>query len=61
MTRTHIHMQVMMRSIPLRGFDQQCAEQICDYMQESGTKFIRGAIPAAVEKAPSGRIKVTKS
>jgi thioredoxin reductase (NADPH) len=53
-------MQVMMRSIPLRGFDQQCAEQICDYMQESGTKFIRGAIPAAVEKAPSGRIKVTK-
>jgi hypothetical protein len=36
----------MMRSIPLRGFDQQIAENICTYMQENGTKFIRGAIPA---------------
>lgn len=50
---------VMMRSIPLRGFDQQCAEQICDYMQENGTKFIRGAIPASIDKAESGKIKVT--
>lgn len=50
---------VMMRSIPLRGFDQQCAERICDYMVEHGTKFIRGAIPAAVEKLPSGKIKVS--
>jgi len=50
---------VMMRSIPLRGFDQQCAEQICAYMQESGTKFIRGAIPASIEKAASGKIKVS--
>ena len=37
---------MMMRSIPLRGFDQQIAENICTYMQENGTKFIRGAIPA---------------
>jgi len=50
---------VMMRSIPLRGFDQQCAENICTYMEEQGTKFIRGCIPAAVEKAESGRIKVS--
>ena len=52
---------VMMRSIPLRGFDQQCAEQICDYMQENGTKFIRGAIPASIDKAESGKIKVPLS
>ena len=38
----------------IRGFDQQCAEKICDYMQETGTKFIRGAIPDAMEKAASG-------
>jgi len=50
---------VMMRSIPLRGFDQQCAEHICRYMQDHGTKFIRGCIPAAIEKAESGRIKVS--
>jgi len=50
---------VMMRSIPLRGFDQQAAERICDYMVEHGTKFIRGCVPAAVEKLPSGKIKVS--
>jgi len=50
---------VMMRSIPLRGFDQQIAENICTYMQENGTKFIRGAIPASLEKMPSGKIKVS--
>jgi thioredoxin reductase (NADPH) len=50
---------VMMRSIPLRGFDQQCAEMICSYMEETGTKFIRGAIPASVEKTASGKIKVS--
>ncbi|EKX36093.1 hypothetical protein GUITHDRAFT_90077 [Guillardia theta CCMP2712] len=49
---------VMMRSIPLRGFDQQCAEMICSYMEEEGTKFIRGCIPAKIEKAESGKIKV---
>ena len=38
----------MMRSIPLRGFDQQIAESICTYMQDNGTKFIRGAVPACM-------------
>ena len=50
---------VMMRSIPLRGFDQQMAGQVKTYMEEHGTKFIEGAVPASVEKLESGRKKVT--
>jgi len=50
---------VMMRSIPLRGFDQQMAMQIKDYMQEHGVKFTEGAVPASVEKLESGKKKVT--
>jgi len=50
---------VMMRSIPLRGFDQQCAEHICGYMQEHGCKFERGVIPAKIEKGEGGKIKVS--
>jgi len=50
---------VMMRSIPLRGFDQQMAMQVKNYMQEHGTKFIEGAVPASVEKLESGKKKVT--
>jgi len=49
---------VLMRSIPLRGFDQECAEKICEYMQEEGTEFIRGQTPTKVEKLPSGKISV---
>jgi thioredoxin reductase (NADPH) len=41
---------VMARSIFLRGFDQQCAEAIAEYMGNHGTKFIRPAIPTKIEK-----------
>jgi len=50
---------VMMRSIPLRGFDQQMAMQIKKYMEEHGIKFTEGAVPASVEKLDSGKKKVT--
>jgi pyruvate/2-oxoglutarate dehydrogenase complex dihydrolipoamide dehydrogenase (E3) component len=46
---------VMMRSIPLRGFDQQMAGQIKTYMQEEGCTFIEKMVPVSVEMAPSGR------
>jgi thioredoxin reductase (NADPH) len=39
---------VMVRSILLRGFDQQCAEVIGEYMQKHNIKFIRGAVPIKV-------------
>merc|ERR1719263_1096118 len=50
---------IMMRSIPLRGFDQQMAMQVKNYMQEHGMKFLEGAVPSSVEKLDSGKKKVT--
>merc|ERR1719310_607130 len=46
---------IMMRSIPLRGFDQQMAGQIKTYMEETGMKFLNKCVPVSVELAPSGR------
>lgn len=50
---------VMVRSILLRGFDQQISEKIGDYMMEHGVKFIRPATPLKIEKLDSGKLKVT--
>lgn len=50
---------VMMRSIPLRGFDQEMAERICKYMSEHGVKFIRGCIPSQVERQANGRVRAS--
>ena len=49
---------VMARSIFLRGFDQQCAEQVAEFMQaESGIKFVRGAQPTRFEKTTEGKVR----
>lgn len=51
---------VMVRSIFLRGFDQDMANRIGTYMETHGTKFIRGAIPVKLEQpVPEGKIIVT--
>jgi thioredoxin reductase (NADPH) len=50
---------VMVRSILLRGFDQQIAEQIGAYMAETGTKFIRPAVPTHIDKQEDGKLKVS--
>ncbi|TGZ66026.1 hypothetical protein CRM22_005564 [Opisthorchis felineus] len=58
---------VMVRSILLRGFDQQMAEMIGEYMQKHGTKFIRPCVPTSInqvepadlEKGKTGRYRVT--
>lgn len=53
---------VMVRSILLRGFDQECAEKIGAYMkEESKVKFIRPATPSKLEKAESGKVSVSYS
>jgi thioredoxin reductase (NADPH) len=52
---------VMMRSIPLRGFDQECAGKIVDFMsskEHNPTKFIQGFVPISIEKVEDG-LKVT--
>lgn len=48
---------VMARSIFLRGFDQQMAEKITEYMANHGTKFIRPAVPKKLEKLGDGKIQ----
>lgn len=50
---------VMVRSILLRGFDQDMANRIGAYMKDSHTKFIEGATPDKLEKLENGMIKVT--
>jgi len=39
---------VMVRSILLRGFDQQMAELAGDFMKAEGVKFIRPCVPTKV-------------
>jgi len=52
---------VMVRSILLRGFDQQIAEMIGTYMEEHGVKFVRPCVPESlelVEEGKPGKIRV---
>lgn len=51
---------VMVRSILLRGFDQDMANIIGEHMELYHTKFIKGATPTKLEKTdPNGPIHVT--
>lgn len=50
---------VMVRSIVLRGFDQQMAEMITNSMIEKGVNFIFKAVPTSVEKQEDGRLLVS--
>ncbi|CAH2277521.1 thioredoxin reductase 1, cytoplasmic [Pelobates cultripes] len=45
---------VMVRSILLRGFDQQMATKIGDHMEEHGVKFIRQFVPTKIEQIEAG-------
>lgn len=49
---------VMVRSIVLRGFDQQMAGMITNAMIEKGVNFIFEAIPLSVDKQEDGRLLV---
>ncbi|CAL8329240.1 unnamed protein product [Arctogadus glacialis] len=51
--------KVMVRSIALRGFDQQMAGLVTDHMQAYGTRFAWGCVPQRVDKLPSGALQVT--
>ncbi|KAJ8791591.1 hypothetical protein J1605_020313 [Eschrichtius robustus] len=45
---------VMVRSILLRGFDQDMANKIGEHMEEHGIKFIRQFVPIKVEQIEAG-------
>merc|ERR1719235_2755077 len=49
---------VMVRSILLRGFDQEVATRIGDYMESKGCKFVRETVPSKFEKTSDGKTKV---
>mmetsp|Transcript_134761 Transcript_134761/g.234231 ORF Transcript_134761/g.234231 Transcript_134761/m.234231 type:complete len:486 (+) Transcript_134761:59-1516(+) len=49
---------VMVRSILLRGFDQDIAKQIGDYMEKHGVNFAREMVPSKFEKTEDGQVKV---
>ena len=44
----------MMRSIPLRGFDEQMAGLVVADMEARGVRFLRGCVPSAVERVREG-------
>ncbi|XP_073431237.1 thioredoxin reductase 1, cytoplasmic isoform X2 [Dendrobates tinctorius] len=53
---------VMVRSILLRGFDQQMADKIGEHMEEHGVKFIKHFVPTEIEQIEAGtpgKLKVT--
>jgi len=39
----------MVRSILLRGFDQQMAGKVGSFLEHIGVKFIREAVPTMIE------------
>ncbi|GBP63590.1 Thioredoxin reductase 1, mitochondrial [Eumeta japonica] len=48
---------VLVRSVPLRGFDQQMAHIVTKEMEDKGVKFFHRCIPLSVEKLESGKLK----
>lgn len=50
---------VMVRSILLRGFDQQMANVVMEAMMHKGVNFIHKALPEKVEKQNDGKLLVT--
>ncbi|CAK6440282.1 unnamed protein product [Pipistrellus nathusii] len=50
---------VMIRSIPLRGFDQQMSALVTDYMASHGTRFLRGCTVVSVKRLLDSQLQVT--
>mmetsp|Transcript_3529 Transcript_3529/g.10279 ORF Transcript_3529/g.10279 Transcript_3529/m.10279 type:complete len:485 (-) Transcript_3529:180-1634(-) len=49
---------VMVRSILLRGFDQDIANKIGSFMERHGVKFAREMVPSKFEKTANGQVRV---
>ncbi|XP_029830544.2 thioredoxin reductase 2, mitochondrial [Ixodes scapularis] len=50
---------VMVRSICLRGFDQQMSKLVTSHMESVGTRFLWTCLPKEVKKCPDGRLQVS--
>jgi pyruvate/2-oxoglutarate dehydrogenase complex dihydrolipoamide dehydrogenase (E3) component len=55
-----IDVTVMVRSIFLRGFDQQLANKIGDHMEKIGIKIIRPSVPTKITKKDEGDWKTVE-
>mmetsp|Transcript_6925 Transcript_6925/g.9694 ORF Transcript_6925/g.9694 Transcript_6925/m.9694 type:complete len:606 (-) Transcript_6925:418-2235(-) len=51
----------MVRSVPLRTFDRECATKIETHMKNHGINFQIGVTPKKIEKSTSGTLLVTDS
>ncbi|XP_068171458.1 thioredoxin reductase 3 [Antennarius striatus] len=57
-----LEVTIMVRSILLRGFDQEMANRAGEHMEEHGIKFLRKYVPTSIEELEAGspgRLKVT--
>ena len=54
-----IDVTVMVRSIFLRGFDQQMSNKVADYMAKIGVQFLRDSVPISITKG-EGNLKTVK-
>eukprot|EP00062_Callorhinchus_milii_P016298 gi/632967690/ref/XP_007900117.1/ PREDICTED: thioredoxin reductase 2, mitochondrial [Callorhinchus milii] len=61
LTGIGLNTSLMVRSIPLRGFDQQMAQLVTDHMVSHGTRLLWKCVPRSVERETSGRLHVTWS
>ena len=49
---------VLLRSVPLRGFDRECAERVLASVEAEGATIVRGAEPVDAEATADGRTAV---
>jgi thioredoxin reductase (NADPH) len=49
---------VLVRSIPLRGFDRDIVEKVQSYMEGHKIKIVSPVTPTSIEKLPSGQLQV---
>ncbi|XP_078410609.1 thioredoxin reductase 2, tandem duplicate 2 isoform X1 [Cetorhinus maximus] len=58
LTGVGLDTSVMVRSIPLRGFDQQMAHLVTDYLASYGTRIFWKCTPIKIEKLDNGKLQV---
>lgn len=52
---------VLVRSVPLRGFDRDMVGRVVDHMRSQGVKLIEGVLPSSITKLDSGKLLVAFS
>jgi len=46
---------LLMRSIPLRGFDRECADKVLAHLASEGVDVVQHSVPVAVTRLPNNR------